>query len=115
MKFISTVGRYTVGTHPDHYEQVGQGRLMVKGLHAQFKNGIFDSVEEQKRLHWSDDQREIVEDWLLGHKDFGTASGDTLRVYDPEAQPTQTVTLLKGQCLFTSPIEEDGVRSTVQC
>jgi hypothetical protein len=104
----ATTGRFTVGTHPDHYETVGQGKQMVKGLHALFTNGMFDSEKEQERLHWTDEQRMVVEEWLLKHRDFGNG----LQLYDPEKV---TVQVTQGICMFMQPVDDQGVRSTVQC
>lgn len=62
----------------------GQGSVIQPGLKAAFKGRqrLWDSELAQKRNRWTDEQRRIVEDHLLSHKDYGKglylAPGETL-------------------------------------
>ena len=77
MKFWSASAKYrvTVPGQEDHFEYKGPGgahREKVTGLHAQFEDHGFDSEAAQKRLKWSDETREVVEQALLNHSTLGT-------------------------------------------
>lgn len=71
VRFVNA--RYTVS--PDHWayhQTVGGGRReKVKGTHVYFVNGMFDSIDGQKREKWSDETREVVENWMLNHEEYG--------------------------------------------
>jgi hypothetical protein len=45
----------------------------VPGLSAQFRgrDRLFDTEAAQKTLGWTDEERKQVEEYLLGHQDFG--------------------------------------------
>lgn len=47
--------------------------FLVPGLEARFTGGqrLFNSEMAQEDLGWSDEDRELVEKKLLGHRDFG--------------------------------------------
>lgn len=64
--------RYIVrATQRVFYPDVGYSKL-VPGLVAEFKGQqrLFDSEKSQRENGWTDDQRILVEDHLLGHRDW---------------------------------------------
>ncbi len=78
MRFFSKYrpARYIV--EPRRYEVLANGQKQLRddvGIAADFTpapgGSIFDSVEAQGKLHWSDDVRERVENHLRTHPDFG--------------------------------------------
>lgn len=42
-----------------------------RGLHAAFIDGFFDSQNAQDTLGWKDEERDLVERYLMAHGDFG--------------------------------------------
>ena len=46
-------------------------KTVTKGLRAEFVDHSFDSETAQRRLGWTDADREAVEAYLIGHSDFG--------------------------------------------
>jgi hypothetical protein len=112
MLFISSFdsGMYTVD--PTYYELSGPHRNKVQGLHANFRNHMFDSADAQKQERWTDEQRERVETYLLEHEDF-VKSGETIVMPELRAAIrladdvlTEPQEKVAGQrCLFTVPVD----------
>lgn len=71
VRFVNA--RYTVS--PTYYEfhqlSTGAVKQKVEGVHVYFVEGMFDSHDGQKREKWSDETRELVENWLLNHEEYG--------------------------------------------
>lgn len=72
MRFISVANRLKIVVKQAYQEKAVDGsRIPHPGLRARFLNHTFDSVESQKQLGWTDEERVRVERALLGHNSFG--------------------------------------------
>lgn len=71
VRFVNA--RFAVAPDYYSYHQVAGQSIRTKniGVHVNFVNGLFDSVEAQRREKWSDETREMVENWLLNHEEYG--------------------------------------------
>ncbi|HET9672660.1 MAG TPA: hypothetical protein VFQ40_07405, partial [Actinomycetota bacterium] len=56
------------------------------GLEARFKNHLFDSELQQRDKGWTDEQRKLVENYLLAHRDYDAPHGIHLEVADGESR-----------------------------
>ncbi len=65
--------RYTVSPTywKYHTTETGGAKEKIPGIHVLFTNGMTDTVEMQRRFKWSDEVREMVENWLLNHEEYG--------------------------------------------
>lgn len=71
MKFRSKYPDRVYVVQPADYMYDGrQQRRLVRGLRVEFRAGFFDSVRAQERNGWTDEERDIVEHFLLNHDDF---------------------------------------------
>jgi hypothetical protein len=78
MKFRSIWRKPQYVVRPGWKEIVAPGQERIfPALRAQFREGgwpeggFLDTEDEQRRLGWTDEQREQVEQHLLKHSDFG--------------------------------------------
>lgn len=123
MRFASKADRitYVVAGHPRRrISNLETGETISHpGLHARFLNHTFDSEREQVNNGWTDGQRVIVENYLLGHPDFdkpggfflelvgGESKADILRAAGhPMAEPGPERSAER--CLFFYPNKETG-------
>lgn len=85
IKFQSKYRNHMIPVRPATFDYVpGGGRRPIPGLYAKFRGQyrLFDPDTAQRDYAWSDEDKERVIDWLLGHKrfnvDFFLAPGSTI-------------------------------------
>jgi hypothetical protein len=78
MRFLSIWRHPVYVVRPAAKTVIAPGQVNVdRGLRAEFREGgwpeggNFDTEAEQRRLNWTDEDREAVERHLLNHSDFG--------------------------------------------
>lgn len=78
MRFLSIWRHPVYVVRPATKTVIAPGQVNVdRGLRAEFREGgwpeggNFDTEAEQRRLNWSDEDREAVERHLMAHSDFG--------------------------------------------
>jgi len=84
-KFQSRFRNHMIPVRSATYEQIpGAGRRPIPGLYAKFRGPyrLFDPDVSARDFAWSDEDKETVINWLLGHKnfnrDFYLAPGSTI-------------------------------------
>jgi hypothetical protein len=96
MRFVSVAKRakYVVAGHPKHVVMNGATPIVHPGLAARFFGNVCDTEKSQRELGWTNEEREVVEEYLLGHKDFNHPGGYYLEVAPdvvaPRGAPTAT-------------------------
>lgn len=93
MRFISAARRakYVVAGHPRYTEHVGPTPVVMPGLTARFFGHVCDTEKSQRELGWKDEERELVENYLMQHKDFNHPGGFYLETL-VDAEPVRTLT-----------------------
>lgn len=90
MVFLSAAQRakYVVSGYPRRkVTDLGTGAINTyPGLEARFLNHRFDSVTTQRDKGWTDEQRKLVENYLLAHRDFDAPRGIHLEIVDGETK-----------------------------
>lgn len=76
MKFMSTGYNFRLTVTPAYYRQVGPNSELVRGKAVQFSGprggvGFWDSEQAAKAHNWSEEDRLMVERFLLTHDSFG--------------------------------------------
>lgn len=71
MRFVARQKKITFTVRRADRKVEGGIATQVHGVRAEFRNHEFDSVFEAERMHWSDADREAVENYLLSHPSFG--------------------------------------------
>lgn len=89
MRFVSVAKRakYVVAGHPKHVTMNGPTPIVQPGLTARFFGNVCDTRKSQSEQGWTDDEREIVENYLMGHKDFNHPGGFYLEVAPDAVAP----------------------------
>lgn len=84
-KFQSRYRNHMIPVRSATFEHIpGAGRRPIPGLYAKFRGPyrLFDPDIAARDFAWSDEDKQTVIDWLLGHKnfnkDFFLAPGSTL-------------------------------------
>lgn len=130
MRFASSARRikYVVAGHPRR-KIVNTDTGVTEsypGLEARFLNHVFDSETSQVAKGWTDEQRKIVENYLLGHPDFDRPGGFYLdvagtgqskaEILREAGHPMADDPAVAGQerCLFFYP-DPDHVGEVAQC
>lgn len=79
MRFVAVADRakYVVAGHPRRrgVDPATGVVVPIPGLEARFFGHVFDSEKAQKDLGWTDDERKLVERYLLGHEDLDKHNG----------------------------------------
>jgi hypothetical protein len=75
MRFVSAATRAKYVVVPKYTVMNGPNQTAVPGLTARFFGHVFDSQKSQRELGWTDEEREKVENYLLGHRDFNRHGG----------------------------------------
>lgn len=78
MRFASHANRakYVIAGHPRRRVEASDGSTYTNpGLEARFLNNAFDTERAQRDKGWTDEQRQIVENYLLSHPDFDKPGG----------------------------------------
>ena len=76
MRFASTARRIKYVVKAKYRTMGDDGQVTPHpGLAARFLNHAFDSDKSQTELGWTDEQRKMVENHLLAHKDFDRPGG----------------------------------------
>lgn len=94
MRFVSAAirAKYVVAGHPKHIVMNGPTPVMQPGLSARFFGHVCDTEKAQREQGWTDDERKIVEDYLMGHRDFNRPGGFYLENVVDAAPPTDRAT-----------------------
>lgn len=89
MRFVSAAirAKYVVAGHPKHVVMNGPTPVVQPGLSARFFGHVCDTEKMQKELGWTDDERELVEEYLMGHRDFNRPGGFYLETIADGEQP----------------------------
>jgi hypothetical protein len=98
------------------YREVVNGMMVPhRGLRAEFTNHRFDSGKAQASLGWSDEERNLVEQYLIEHADFGVPRGMSLENHTIEnlREAPVSIPALKVRCAAFYRDEETG--ESVQC
>ena len=107
MRFYSIVSNINYEVIPTDYEYIGPNhRKKVPGISARFHSHMFDTKQAQETLKWTDDQRTLVEDYLLGHENFNTAWLQLV----PESEPEMRAKEFEEQKICISrTVTDEGV------
>lgn len=107
MRFISAAKRakYVVAGHPKYVEMHGPTPVMQPGLAARFFGNVCDTEKMQKELGWTNEERVIVEEYLMAHKDFNRPGGFYLEVA-PDAAPPTNLTVTRCLAFFRNEAGE---------
>lgn len=108
MRFISVAKRakYVVSGHPKYVEMRGPTPIVQPGLSARFFGNVCDTEKMQKELGWTDEERQIVEEYLLNHKDFNRPGGFYLEVEPDAAAPKRDLTVTRCLAFFRNEAGE---------
>jgi hypothetical protein len=66
-------GRFTYTIRPAKRYMLEGLPEYDRGLHAEFVDGFFDTEVAQEKFDWSDEERDLVERFLMKHADWGHA------------------------------------------
>jgi hypothetical protein len=109
MRFVSTASRanYVVKPSWKTINALGQPEVH-RGLRAKFLFHTFDTDKAQRELGWTDDERKIVEEYLLGHRDYDHPRGFYLEIVDGEQRPVRApATVGQRRCIATIRNEQN--------
>lgn len=108
MVFLSFANRakYVIAGHPRRkvWDPTTGTTTPYPGLEARFLNHRFDSVASQRDKGWTDEQRKMVENYLISHRDFDAPHGIHLEVVDGETKEQ----LIAASGHVTTPQMVDG-------
>lgn len=91
MRFLSAAIRAKYVVKPKYTVMNGPTPVAVSGLQARFFGHIFDSEKSQRELGWTNEERELVEEHLLNHRDFNRHGGFYLETDGVQAAPRSGV------------------------
>jgi len=81
-----------------------------RALRADFKHHRWDSLQAQKNNHWTDEERVMLEQYLLDHNDFGRPRGLSLEGHTLDAMREAQVAIpqMKLRCAAFFPNPSTG-------
>lgn len=120
MKFVSPAAGYRLIVLPDDFEVTRGGqRRPLRGLRVEFINGQFDTEEAARRLQWSAEDKEQVEQAMLANDDFGRKGGYYLvdaqveqvsqPILDEQVSTNEALRAVETQCAVTFQTPEGAV------